>query len=157
VGIAGLDQIMEKGLERIDGTDDEQREVLLAELKARNYVPGSVENEYLVALWAEFKKARVERTEKLEASYQGIPKEEIAWFPKVNQGKCSGCTSCVEFCIHGVFHFSDGKSHVVRPHNCVVGNTTCRGFCPEKAITFPTHAELKEMLKKLREKHEIDA
>ncbi|MCU0853139.1 MAG: ferredoxin family protein [Thermoplasmata archaeon] len=153
MGIAGLDQILEKGLERIDAADDEQKDILLAELKARNYVPGSVEKEYMTALWAEFRKVRAERIEKLESSFQGIPREEIAWFPKVNQNKCSGCTSCVEFCIHGVFHSSEGKSHVVRPHNCVVGNTTCRSFCPEKAITFPTHAELKEMLRSLREKH----
>jgi len=39
-----------------------------------------------------------------------------------------------------VFHFAEGKSHVVRPYNCIVGRSSCRSFCPEKAISFPrTH------------------
>jgi hypothetical protein len=36
-----------------------------------------------------------------------------------------------------------------------VGNSNCRSFCPEKAITFPTMADLKETLKSLREMHKI--
>ena len=154
VGISGLRDIVDKGLEHIDSSDDEQKRVLLSELKARNYVPGSVENEYIASLWVEYKKARVLRREQLESSFKGIPREEIQWFPKVDQVKCSGCSSCVEFCAHGVFHF-DGKSHVVRPHNCVVGNTSCRSFCPEKAISFPTHSQLKETLKNLRERYGV--
>ena len=155
VGISGLQDIVDKALERIDDSDQEQRRVLLNELKARNYVPGSVEEEYMIALWPEYKKARTERREKLDASFRGIPREEIPWFPAVNDAKCTGCSSCVEFCIHGVFKF-DGKSHVVKPYNCVVGNTTCRSFCPEKAITFPTYAALKTTLAKLREKHGLE-
>jgi NAD-dependent dihydropyrimidine dehydrogenase PreA subunit len=152
VGISGLQEIIDEALEKIDETDEDQRRLLLSGLKARNYVPGSVEKEYMVALWSEYKKARIERREKLDASYKGIPREEIPWFPTVNEDKCTGCSSCVEFCIHGVFKF-DGKSHVVKPYNCVVGNTSCRSFCPEKAITFPTYAELKAALTELRDKH----
>ncbi len=152
--MSGLSEIIGKGLEHIDSSDDEQKQVLLIELKARNYVPNPVENEYMTSLWVEYKKARVLRREQMESSFKGIPREEIPWFPKVNQIKCSGCSSCVEFCVHGVFHF-DGKSHVVRPYNCVVGNTSCRSFCPEKAISFPTHSQLRETLKCLRERYSV--
>ena len=154
LGISGLDVVIEKGLEHIDSTDDEQKQALLSELKARNYVPSSVETEYMAAVWVDYKKARIIRRDQLEASYKGIPREEISWYPKVDPGKCSACSSCVEFCVQGVFTF-DGKSHVTRPYNCVVGNTSCRAFCPEKAITFPTQTELRESLKRLREKYNV--
>ena len=155
VGIAGLPEIIEKGLERLDGPDQDQKSILLGELKARNYVPSSVQEEYMVALWAEFKKHRAVRKDKMEDSFKGIPREEIPWFPTVDNSKCSGCSSCVEFCAQGVFFFVEGKSHVVRPRECIVGNSNCRSFCPEKAISFPTIAELKETLKSLRETHKV--
>ena len=105
-------------------------------------------------LWAKFKKARVQRREQLAMSYKGIPREFIPWYPKVDEKRCSGCSSCVEFCTQGVFSF-DGKSHVIKPYSCIVGNSSCRSFCPEKAISFPTTAELKENIAKLKEEHGI--
>lgn len=152
LGISGFSEIVEKGLAVMDGDEDKIREVLLSELKARNYVPSSAQEEYMKSLWTEFKKVRVQRKEQLEMSYKGIPREEIPWFPKVDDKRCSGCSSCVEFCTQGVFSF-DGKSHVVKPFNCIVRNSSCRSFCPEKAITFPTMAEFKDALIRLKEKH----
>lgn len=149
VGISGLSEIMEAGLASMDAPDDEIREILLRELKSRNYVPDAAGEEYMRSLWTEFKKARIQRKDQLEMSYKGIPREEIPWFPKVDESKCSGCSSCVEFCTQGVFSF-DGKSHVIKPYNCIVGNSSCRTFCPEKAISFPTTAELKANLARLR-------
>ncbi len=155
VGISGLPDVIEKGLQHIDDSDDKQKEVLLAELKTRNYVPDSVQGEYMRAVWAEYKKFRQHRREEREESYMGIPREEIPWFPKVDPSKCSGCTSCVEFCAQGVFFFAEDKSHVVRPLNCIVSRSSCRSFCPEQAISFPPAAELRENLKKLREKYSV--
>jgi NAD-dependent dihydropyrimidine dehydrogenase PreA subunit len=154
VGISGLEDIMDKGLAVMDAPDDDVREILLKELRARNYVPGNAQEEYMRSLWAEFKKARVQRKEQLEMSYKGIPREEIPWFPRVDESKCSGCSSCVEFCTQGVFSF-DGKSHVIKPYNCMVGNSSCRTFCPEKAISFPTTAELKEILSRLKQQSDL--
>ena len=156
VGVSGLAEIVERGLLVMDSPDDEVREVLLKEMRARNYVPASAQEEYMRALWTEFKKARQTRKEQLEMSYKGIPREEIPWYPKVDEKKCSGCSSCVEFCTQSVFSF-DGRSHVIKPFNCIVGNSSCRSFCPEKAITFPTTAELRETLGKLKEKHALKA
>ena len=151
VGVSGFNEIIEKGLEVMDNPDDEIKGVLLGEMKARNYVPGSAQDEYMRSLWTEYKKAKSQRREQLEMSYKGIPREAIPWFPKVDEKRCSGCSSCVEFCTQSVFSF-DGKSHVIKPYNCIVGNSSCRSFCPEKAITFPTTAELKDTLTKLKEK-----
>ena len=82
VGISGLSEIIDKGLTVMESPDHEVRQVLLAELKARNYVPSSAHEEYLKPLWAEFKKARVQRREQLEMSYKGIPREAIPWYPR---------------------------------------------------------------------------
>lgn len=155
VGISGLADIVEKGLGIMDAPDAEIKTLLLTELKARNYVPSSVEKEYMVSLWSEYKKARIQRREDVEQSYKGIPRDAIPWFPSVDPKKCSGCSSCVEFCSQGVFTF-DGKSHVSRPFNCVVGKSSCRAFCPEKAIAFPTHSELKAILQELNEKYGLN-
>ena len=152
VGISGLSEIIERGLTVMDSPDKVVRRTLLEELKARNYVPSSAHEEYLKPLWVEFKKARVQRREQLEMSYKGIPREAIPWYPKVDDKRCSGCSSCVEFCTQGVFSF-DGKSHVIKPYSCIVGNSSCRSFCPEKAISFPTTTELKEILTRLKENH----
>ena len=155
LGIAGLEETIAKGLEHIGSPDSEQKDVLLSELKARNYVPSSVEKEYISALWTEYRKHRSVERDKLEDSYHGVPREEITWFPTVDRSRCSGCSSCVEFCAQEVFFFVEGKSHVVRPNNCIVGNSNCRSFCPEKAISFPSMTDLRNNIKKLREKHNI--
>jgi NAD-dependent dihydropyrimidine dehydrogenase PreA subunit len=156
VGISGLAVVIEKGLEHMDASDDDQKTVLLAELRAHNYVPSSVEDEYLKALWIEYKKFRHQRREEREESFKGIPRDEIPWFPKVDHSKCSGCTSCIEFCAQGVFYFAEGRSHVVRPYGCIVGRSSCRSFCPEQAISFPTQAELRESMKNLKTKYGLD-
>jgi len=154
VGIAGLNDIMERTLEHSNATDSELKKILLAQLRSHNYVPAASEGEYLSALWTEFKRLRLLRMEDVEQNYHGIPREEIHWYPNVDEKKCSGCSSCVEFCTQGVFTF-DGKSHVAKPFSRLVGKSSCRSFCPERAISFPTLAELKGILKRLKEKHSI--
>jgi hypothetical protein len=52
-----------------------------------------------------------------------------------------------------VFKFDGKISHVAKPYACVVGKSSFRSFCPEKAISFPTNAELRVMLRDLKEKH----
>lgn len=151
VGIVGLGEIMEIALRHIDLPDEDVKGVLMRELKARNYVVASVEKEYMSALWEEYKKLRARRREEVEESYQGIPRQQVPWFPRVDQSRCEGCSSCVEFCSQHVFEFYEGKSQVVRPYNCIVGKSSCRDFCPDRAISFPTRAELKETIRRLKE------
>lgn len=156
VGIAGLEEIMEAALQQMDRSDDEIKEVLISELRARNYVPSSVREDYLKALWAEYKKLRNQKRAEVEESYLGIPREDVPWFPKIDKSRCEGCSSCVEFCSQKVFEFFDGKSQVVRPYNCLVGKSSCKAFCPDGAISFPTRATLKESLKQLRTSRGIE-
>ena len=146
-------EIMEKVLENLDATEEETDALLIAELKTHNYVPASEEGAYLKALKKEFKGLTARRREEIEEVYRGIPREEIPWYPRVDKSRCEGCTSCVEFCSQNVFEFFDGKSQVARPYNCIVGKASCRAFCPDNAISFPTRAELKETLATLKTKH----
>ncbi|HIH01286.1 TPA: ferredoxin family protein [Thermoplasmata archaeon] len=153
IGISGMAEVMEKALDNLDAPEQEIDNILLAELKARNYVPPSEEGSYLKALKKEFIQLSARRREEVEDVYQGIPREKIPWYPKVDGARCEGCSSCVEFCSQSVFEFFDGKSHVVRPYNCIVGKASCRAFCPDNAISFPTRAELKDTLAELKDKH----
>ncbi len=155
VGIVGIEEIMEVALGHLDDSEEEIRSVLLCELKARNYVPGPEEQAYAEALWSEYEKLSVRRREDLECVYQGVPREEIRWFPSIDPSRCEGCSSCVEFCSQNVFAFYDGVSHVVRPMNCIVGKSSCRDFCPDKAISFPTKTALRKELKELKETHRV--
>jgi NAD-dependent dihydropyrimidine dehydrogenase PreA subunit len=153
IGISGMAEIMERALSDLDASEEEIDAVLLSELKAHNYVPASEEGAYLKALKKEFRQLSARRREEMEEVYQGIPREEIPWYPRVDKARCEGCTSCVEFCSQNVFEFFDGKSQVVRPYNCIVGKASCRAFCPDKAISFPARMELKETIAALRAKH----
>jgi NAD-dependent dihydropyrimidine dehydrogenase PreA subunit len=148
-------EIMESALQIMDEADDDIRTVLLAELKAHNYVPSSVEAEYLDALWKQYQTLRRRRRDEVEESYQGIPRDEIPWFPRIDESRCEGCSSCVEFCSQHVFEFFDGKSQVVRPYNCLVGKSSCSAFCPDNAISFPARMELKDVLKSLRDRYRL--
>ena len=152
VGIGGFDEIMAKGLEHIDDTDANQRDVILRELKVHNYVPESVERDYLNAIWAEFKQVRAKRLGQLEERYHGIPREEIPWFPRIDYKRCTGCGVCVKFCQKGVYTF-DEKPHVTNPYRCVVSCTGCKDQCPEDVISFPSLVELRDIMKSLRKKY----
>lgn len=154
VGISGLDEIVSKGLEKVGCTDIEQREVLLRELKARNYVPESVEQSYLEAVWVHFKEQRARQLGWTEEKYHGIPREEIHWYPTIDSSKCNSCGACVKFCKRGVYTFDDGP-HVANPYRCVVSCTGCRSACKEEAISFPSLVELREEMKSLRKKYGI--
>ena len=68
VGISEYDTIMRKALESEHAPDDEIKRIILRELKIYNYVPGSVEQEYLEAMWEAFRKMRDERKTRQEGA-----------------------------------------------------------------------------------------
>lgn len=154
VGISGFDSIMAKGLEHIDGSDEEQKAAVLEELRARNYVPKAAEKEYLHAVWEEFRQVRAKRLGQVEERFQGIPREEINWFPTIDEDRCSQCGKCAEFCHHGVYTFDD-RPHVTNPYRCVVSCTGCLKACSEGAISFPTLVALRDELRALKKKYGV--
>lgn len=71
--------------------------------------------------------------------WHGVPREQIAWNPRVVEDACVGCGTCVTGCSRLVyrFDFERKKPVVVDPLNCMVGCTTCANTCPAHAIEFP--------------------
>lgn len=54
VGIAEMDRILRKTLEFPEASENELKTILLRELRQYNYVPSSLEQEYIEALWEEY-------------------------------------------------------------------------------------------------------
>ncbi len=88
----------------------------------------------------------------VEEDFGRIPRSEIKWYPRIDYDLCTQCGVCVEFCHQRVFEAGD-RTEVARPYSCVVGCSGCAGECPAGAITFPTLADLRDMLRELRVKY----
>lgn len=154
VGISGFDEIMSSGLACSDDSDEKQKQALMEELKQHNYVPSSMEPQYLAALWTEFRQLRAKKRGEIEEQYHGIPREDIQWFPRIDYAKCTNCEACVKFCKRGIYTFDDGPK-VTNPYRCVVSCTGCTSVCREGAISFPSLVSLREEMKELRKKYEF--
>jgi len=95
--------------------------------------------------------------DKDRSTYTGLPRKEIDWFPRIDYSKCKPeeCNyHCIRFCPFGVFENNNGKAEVKNPYECNVGDESCKFQCPFGAISFPTREELKQMLRKVREKYQ---
>ncbi len=96
------------------------------------------------------------------AEWNGIPREDIPWYPTVDKARCTACGTCIEFCdnnalggdnVGQVYAADDeGKPDVVNPFGCVVGCSYCAThLCPEGAIAFPSTDMLRKLLKEKSE------
>jgi NAD-dependent dihydropyrimidine dehydrogenase PreA subunit len=92
------------------------------------------------------------------STYTGLPRNEIDWFPRIDAAKCNPqeCNyRCVSFCPFKVFaRQENGAVTVAQPYECNVGDESCKFQCPLDAISFPSRAELKEMLRQVRAKYQ---
>lgn len=86
-------------------------------------------------------------------TYQGVPREEIPWFPIINPELCDSCLKCLEFCPHDVYEAVDGKLDVARPMSCIVSCSSCKNVCSRKAIFFMERRDLNMLLNMLRRSH----
>ena len=66
IGISEYDTIMRKAMEVEQASDGDIKCVILRELKIYNYVPSTVEQDYLEAMWQAFKRMRDERKARRE-------------------------------------------------------------------------------------------
>ncbi len=87
------------------------------------------------------------------AYWHGIPREEIPWYPTIDEEKCIGCKLCFVSCGRNVFSFDNEihKAVVTKPYNCMVGCSTCATICPTGAILFPP----KEIVHKIEKEHRV--
>jgi NAD-dependent dihydropyrimidine dehydrogenase PreA subunit len=72
---------------------------------------------------------------------------EIEWGPTLDADLCTGCGTCIDWCKHDVYRWSeDGdKVEVETRTNCVVGCSHCGTLCETEALSFPTFEEIKRL------------
>ena len=83
------------------------------------------------------------------AKWKGVDRNKIKWNPSIDKEKCIGCGMCVTTCGRKVFEFNwtEGKSVVAKPNNCLVGCTSCEAWCVFDAISFPDKKIVKDFIK----------
>ena len=87
----------------------------------------------------------------MPASWHGIPREQIPWFPTVDGEACIGCSLCFVTCGRGVYEMEGRVAVVARGMDCMVGCSTCAAVCPTEAISFPSQ----DVVWKLERQHKI--
>jgi NAD-dependent dihydropyrimidine dehydrogenase PreA subunit len=89
-----------------------------------------------------------------EETYQGIPRNQIPWGPKIDYQKCVSCGKCADYCHMKVYTLEEKegkkKSVVTDPNGCVVFCKGCEDQCPVGAITHPSIEETRRLILKLQ-------
>lgn len=153
IGIIGMDEVFADLFKADRKPGEELGNLLLERLKEHNYIPESAESEYRRAFLREYekfynaKKGLTEGDTRKQKMWQGIPREEVPWFPTIIEGLCDGCKICLKFCPFGVYEWDEDsrKVNVAKPFNCYVGCSTCATKCKPRAIMFPPHDILKRL------------
>jgi NAD-dependent dihydropyrimidine dehydrogenase PreA subunit len=71
-----------------------------------------------------------------------IPASDPAWFPVLDETRCTNCGQCFEFCLFGVYgKDASGQVRVVNPSSCKNNSPACARICPAAAIIFPKVGE----------------
>jgi NAD-dependent dihydropyrimidine dehydrogenase PreA subunit len=158
IGIAGIDEIFSVLLEEGREPSEELKQDMLERIGKKNYIPKGSEDEYANAFLREYKKFRENQkagnsgSTQSPGTWQGIPREEIPWFPTIIEELCNGCKVCLTFCPYHVFEWDEEsqKVSVANPFNCFVGCSTCALKCEPRAIMFPPSEFVDNLLKKSR-------
>lgn len=145
IGIVGLEEVFEEFSKEGRGLDQDLKRDLAGRLGELNYIPSSKEEVYASAFLDEYKKFCDRKDGKTDAekgdlgTWQGVPREEVPWYPTIQEELCDGCNICVEFCSFGVYEYDEetNKVKVVNPFNCQVGCSICALKCKPNAIFFP--------------------
>ena len=74
-----------------------------------------------------------------EANYQVLKNnlEVPAWYPVIEEERCTLCGKCARFCLFGVYRYNKKNLEVVQPLACKNYCPACGRTCPSSAIIFP--------------------
>lgn len=153
-GLKGLDETFEvlhgEGRAPVDDLGPE----LVSYTREHNYIPASSEPEFAAALLREYRKFYEQKesgqtTKTAQKTWRGIPREQVPWFPMLDETLCDGCDKCLDFCAQGVYAKQDcGVLYVQQPLNCIVGCDACARLCPHRAIAFPPRTILRTLARR---------
>jgi ferredoxin len=78
-----------------------------------------------------------------EHSYTEIMSEGEwpAWYPIIDDERCTNCGQCANFCLFGVYENTEGKVKVINPKGCKNNCPACARICPQTAIIFPKYQQ----------------
>ena len=87
----------------------------------------------------------IETLEKKINGSSAEPKYEVkkssldvpAWYPVIDESRCTLCGQCARFCVFGVYKFNKKSLTVVNPLSCKNNCPACGRTCPASAIIFP--------------------
>ncbi len=149
VGLRGLDELFVDLQAQGRTPQDEGLGVeIVTQMSKDNYIPYDARELFAAAFVREYAAylARGEMGSGRQRGYgtwRGYPREQIPWYPTVNEDLCNGCGSCLKLCRTGVLGPTDGgKVRVADPFGCVVGCSSCANLCKPGAITFPARSIL---------------
>jgi len=60
-----------------------------------------------------------------------------AWYPVIDESRCTLCGQCARFCVFGVYKYNKKSLEVVNPLSCKNNCPACGRTCPASAIIFP--------------------
>jgi NAD-dependent dihydropyrimidine dehydrogenase PreA subunit len=122
---------------------------MVERLKEDTYIPYGAREAFAAAFRREYA-AYLNRTGKGTGSaerdygtWRGYPREQIPWYPTVDDAHCDGCGVCLRLCSAGALQpTEDGKVAVADPYRCIVGCSSCATICKPGAIAFPPRSIL---------------
>jgi NAD-dependent dihydropyrimidine dehydrogenase PreA subunit len=150
VGMMGLQEIFEECYRNaLYPGDPEITAELIKQAKTHNYIPNVAQAAYGSALlnaYARYVAKRDGNADNEIAGYgtwRGYLREQIPWFPSVNDDLCDNCGKCLKLCASKALALSENnKVFVADPFRCVVGCNSCATICKPGAITFPPRSLL---------------
>ncbi|HVP36184.1 MAG TPA: ferredoxin family protein [Terriglobales bacterium] len=146
IGLVGLEEIFDELYRSEQKPDEKIKARIIDSARKENYIPYKQESIYSEALLREYTlycerktKGSSSTTEMCCDTYQGVPRENIPWYPTIYEEKCDGCKKCFEMCPQKVYFWDEkvNKPKVINPFACVVGCSGCAEVCKLKAISFP--------------------
>jgi len=122
---------------------------LVKQLGKENYIPRSARDDFATAFLLEYRTYVTQRAggnvpqPTDYGTWRGYPREQIPWFPTVDEELCNGCNVCLKICsTHALVPTTEGKVRLDDPFKCVVGCSSCATVCRPRAITFPPRSML---------------
>ena len=149
-GMRGLDEIFAALHAAGTAPGDEALGPELVQRAGRdNYIPYGAREAYAAALSREYAafvaalEGNGQPGRQGYGTWRGYPREQIPWFPTVDEDLCNGCGVCLRLCsAKALTPTPDGKVSVSEPFACVVGCSSCATICKPGAIIFPPRSLL---------------